>query len=135
MRAQFAPADHIIELGPGPGIHGGEVVVQGELETILDCPESLTGLYMSGQREIRLPKQRRDLNGTFLSITGASENNLRNIDVDIPIGVFICITGASGSGKSTLVNEILYEAALFPLPRQPHPLRRTRRTRRTPASK
>jgi excinuclease ABC subunit A len=102
-------ADHIIELGPGPGIHGGQVVIQGELETILDCPESLTGLYMSGKREIRLPKQRRELNGKFLSITGATENNLRNIDVDIPVGVFICITGASGSGKSTLVNEILYK--------------------------
>ena len=102
-------ADHIIELGPGPGIHGGQVVVQGELETIVECPESLTGLYMSGQREIRLPEKRRNLNGTFLSITGASENNLRNIDVDIPIGVLICITGASGSGKSTLVNEILYK--------------------------
>ena len=102
-------ADHIIELGPGPGIHGGEVVVQGELDTILDCPESLTGLYLSGRREIPLPKERRSLNGKFLSITGGRENNLKDINVDIPIGVFICITGASGSGKSTLINEILYK--------------------------
>ena len=102
-------ADHIIELGPGPGIHGGHIVVQGDLDTILDCTESWTGLYMSGKREISLPEQRRDLNGKFLSITGAKENNLRSIDVDIPLGVFICITGASGSGKSTLVNEILYK--------------------------
>ena len=102
-------ADHIIELGPGPGVHGGHVVVQGKLKTILDCPESLTGLYLSGRREIPMPKQRRSLNGKFLSITGARENNLRSIDVDIPIGMFICITGASGSGKSTLINEILYK--------------------------
>ena len=102
-------ADHIIELGPGPGIHGGHVVVQGELKTVLDCPESLTGLYLSGRREIPMPEQRRSLNGKFLSITGARENNLRSIDVDIPIGMFICITGASGSGKSTLINEILYK--------------------------
>ena len=67
-------ADHVIELGPGPGVHGGEVVVQGELETILDCPESLTGLYLSGRREIPLPKQRRASNGKFISITGAREN-------------------------------------------------------------
>ena len=102
-------ADHVIELGPGPGVHGGKVVVQGALETILECPDSLTGLYMSGRREIPIPQQRRELNGTFLSITGAKENNLRHLDVDIPLGVFICVTGASGSGKSTLVNEILYK--------------------------
>ena len=102
-------ADHIIELGPGPGVHGGQVVVQGKLKTILDCTESLTGLYLSGRREIPMPEQRRSLNGKFLSITGARENNLRSIDVDIPIGMFICITGASGSGKSTLINEILYK--------------------------
>lgn len=102
-------ADHIIELGPGPGIHGGHIVVQGALETILNSDESLTGLYMSGKRRILIPAQRRPLNGAYLSITGARENNLRNIDVDIPLGLFICITGASGSGKSTLINEILYK--------------------------
>ena len=102
-------ADHIIELGPGPGIHGGHIVVQGKLKKILDCSESLTGLYLSGKQEIPLPEERRSLNGKFLSITGGRENNLKDVDVDIPIGMFICITGASGSGKSTLVNEILYK--------------------------
>jgi excinuclease ABC subunit A len=102
-------ADHIIELGPGPGVHGGKVVAAGTLEDILAHPTSLTGQYMSGTRKIEVPDTRRELNGTSLIIRGARANNLRNIDVEIPLGVFICITGASGSGKSTLVNEILYK--------------------------
>ena len=102
-------ADHIIEMGPGPGVHGGHVVIQGPFEKILKSEDSLTGLYMSGKREIPMPAERRALNGKYLSVTGARENNLQNINVDIPLGVFICITGASGSGKSTLINEIVYK--------------------------
>jgi len=102
-------ADHIIELGPGPGVHGGKVVAEGPFEEILKSPASLTGQYMSGARQIELPEIRRELNGTSLIIRGARENNLRNIDVELPLGVFICVTGASGSGKSTLVNEIVYK--------------------------
>ncbi len=102
-------AEHIIELGPGPGIHGGHIVAQGPMETLLKNPDSLTGLYLSGQEQILLPLQRRPLNDKSIRITGARENNLRNIEVDIPLGVFSCVTGASGSGKSTLVNEILYK--------------------------
>ena len=102
-------ADHIIEMGPGPGVHGGHVVIQGPFEKILKSDNSLTGLYMSGKREIPMPAERRALNGKYLSVTGARENNLQNINVDIPLGVFICITGASGSGKSTLINEIVYK--------------------------
>ena len=102
-------ADHIIEMGPGPGVHGGYVVIQGSYDKIIKSNKSLTGLYMSGKREIPMPIERRNLNGKFLSVKGARENNLQNIDVQIPLGVFICITGASGSGKSTLLNEIIYK--------------------------
>lgn len=102
-------ADHIIEMGPGPGVHGGHVVVQGPYDTIVKSDDSLTGLYMSGRREIPMPLERRKLNGKCLSVSGARENNLQNIDVTIPLGVFICITGTSGSGKSTLINEIIYK--------------------------
>jgi len=102
-------ADHIIELGPGPGIHGGEVVAQGPLDNILHNPESLTGQYLLGIQQIALPPIRRSLNGKYLTIRGAQENNLRDIDVAIPLNTFTCITGVSGSGKSTLIHEILYK--------------------------
>ena len=101
-------ADHIIDIGPGAGDHGGEVIAQGTAEEIMKVPESITGAYLSGKLQIPLPKSRRKPTG-FLKVKGARENNLKNIDVDIPLGVFTCVTGVSGSGKSSLVNEILYK--------------------------
>ncbi len=101
-------ADHIIDIGPGAGDHGGEVIAQGTVEEIMKVPESITGAYLSGKLQIPLPKSRRKPTG-FLKVKGARENNLKNIDVDIPLGVFTCVTGVSGSGKSSLVNEILYK--------------------------
>ena len=100
-------ADYIIEIGPGPGIHGGNIVACGQAEDIMNAPQSATGRYLSGEAYIPVPKQRRQLGDTFLSIQGARENNLKNVDLDIPLDVFICITGVSGSGKSSLINEIL----------------------------
>ena len=102
-------ADHVLEIGPGPGIHGGEVVAAGSLDDILRCPQSPTGQYLSGQRRIDRPQLRRRGNKARLVIRGARANNLKNVDVEIPLGQFVCISGASGSGKSTLVNEILYK--------------------------
>lgn len=102
-------ADHVIEIGPGPGVHGGNIVASGTLEDIMAEPTSITGKYLSGIASIPVPKRRRSLGDTFLSIQGARENNLKNVDLDIPLGVFICITGVSGSGKSSLINEILYK--------------------------
>ncbi len=102
-------ADHIIEIGPGPGIHGGNVVAFGTMEDIVKESSSATGQFLSGKASIPIPKQRRNLGDEFLSIQGARENNLKNVDLDIPLGVFLCITGVSGSGKSSLINEILYK--------------------------
>jgi len=103
-------ADHIVDIGPGAGLHGGEIVVQGTVEDIKSCEESITGKYLTGRKKIQLPSVRRDGNGYNLTITGAEENNLKNIDVEIPLGKMICVTGVSGSGKSSLINEILYKS-------------------------
>jgi excinuclease ABC subunit A len=102
-------ADHIIEMGPGPGVHGGRVVAEGTVRQIAQNPESLTGQQLSGKLRIEVPSARRSSNGHNLIVRGAKENNLKDIDVNIPLGLFVCITGASGSGKSTLVNEIIFK--------------------------
>ncbi|MDO4544901.1 MAG: excinuclease ABC subunit UvrA [Bacillota bacterium] len=103
-------ADHIVDIGPEAGIHGGELVVQGNVEDIKNCKESITGQYLSGVRKIEVPSKRRKGNGKKLEIVGAAENNLKDIDVKIPLGKMVCVTGVSGSGKSSLINEILYKA-------------------------
>ena len=102
-------ADYIVDVGPGAGVHGGNIVCAGTIEDIMACEDSITGAYLSGKRSIPVPKERRKGNGESLRIIGASENNLKSVDVSIPIGTFTCITGVSGSGKSSLVNEILYK--------------------------
>lgn len=102
-------ADCIVDVGPGAGIHGGEIVRVGAVEDIKSCENSVTGQYLSGKRVVPVPEKRRKGNGKFLEIIGAAENNLKNINVKIPLGEFVCVTGVSGSGKSSLINEVLYK--------------------------
>ena len=102
-------ADYIVDVGPGAGIHGGEIVCAGTPQDIMNCEKSITGQYLSGRKKIPVPEKRRKGNGKFLEVKGAAENNLNNINVKIPLGEFVCVTGVSGSGKSSLVNEIIYK--------------------------
>ena len=105
-------ADFVVDVGPGAGSHGGRIVAAGTLDEICAVPESITGQYLSGRKEIPVPTKRRSGNGKVLSVRGASENNLKEIDVDIPLGTLTCVTGVSGSGKSSLVNQVLNRTLL-----------------------
>lgn len=102
-------ADHIIDIGPGAGIHGGHVVAQGTIDDIKKCDKSETGLYLSGKKQIPVPEKRREGNGNVLKVFGAAQNNLKNVDVEFPLGKFIAVTGVSGSGKSSLINEVVFK--------------------------
>ncbi|MBQ9931842.1 MAG: excinuclease ABC subunit UvrA [Firmicutes bacterium] len=103
-------ADHIVDIGPGAGVHGGCIVAEGTVEDIKACPESITGQYLSGEKHIPVPAQRRKGNGLSIRVEGAAENNLQKVNVDFPLGKFVCVTGVSGSGKSSLINEILHKS-------------------------
>lgn len=102
-------ADYVVDIGPGAGIYGGELVCAGSVDDVMNTPESITGQYLNGTKRISIPTSRREGNGNKLTVKGAKQNNLKNIDVDFPLGKFVCVTGVSGSGKSSLVNEILYK--------------------------
>ncbi len=102
-------ADYLVDIGPGAGVHGGQVLCAGTVQDVMNCKQSVTGDYLSGRKKIPVPAKRRAGNGKWLQVRGAAENNLRQVDVDIPLGTFTCVTGVSGSGKSSLVNEVLYK--------------------------
>ena len=102
-------ADQIVDIGPGAGVNGGRVVACGTPEEVMENPDSITGDYLAGRKKIPVPTQRRSGSGKYLKVFGASEHNLRHVDVSIPLGTFTCVTGVSGSGKSSLVNEVIYK--------------------------
>ncbi len=110
-------ADHIVDVGPGAGVHGGEIIAQGTVEDIMNNKNSLTGDYLSGRKKIEVPETRREGNGKKITVVKAEENNLKGINVDIPLGKFVCVTGVSGSGKSSLVNEVVYKHLAYKLNR------------------
>ncbi len=110
-------ADHIVDVGPGAGVHGGEIIAQGSVQDIMNTQGSITGDYLSGRKKIPVPKERRKGNGNKLRVVKASENNLKDVNVDIPLGKFVCVTGVSGSGKSSLVNEVVYKHLAYKLNR------------------
>ncbi len=110
-------ADYIVDVGPGAGVHGGEIVAQGSVEDIIGCKGSVTGDYLSGRKKIEVPSERRKGNGKLIKVLKAAENNLKNIDVEIPLGKFVAVTGVSGSGKSSLVNEVVYKHLAYKLNR------------------